>query len=130
MAEPKTRPTAESVDAFIDRIDPEARRDDCRALVRMFLKVTGQPAVMWGTAIVGFGSYRMKYADGKEYDWPVVGFSPRKTDLTLYLSGLDDDLLARLGKHKRSKGLCLYIKRLSDVDLGVLEELIARSAAV
>lgn len=129
MAEPKTRPTAESVDAFIDRIDPEARRDDCRALVRMFRKVTGQPAVMWGTAIVGFGSQPMKYADGKEYDWPVVAFSPRKSDLTLYL-GLDDDLLARLGKHKRSQGSCLYIKRLADVDLGVLEELIERSAAV
>lgn len=130
MAEPKTRPTDESVDAFIDRIDPEARREDCRTLVKMFQEATRQPAVMWGSSIVGFGSYRMKYADGKEYDWPVVGFAPRKSDLTLYLIDMDDDLLARLGKHKRSKGLCLYIKRLSDVDLGVLEELIARSAAV
>ncbi len=129
MAEPKTKPTGESVDAFIDRLTPEARRDDCRALVRLFEKVTGTPATMWGTAIVGFGSYRMKYANGKENDWPVVAFSPRKSDLTLYLSSLDDDLLARLGKHKRSAGQCLYIKRLADVDLGVLEELIVRSAA-
>ncbi|MEP7009238.1 MAG: DUF1801 domain-containing protein [Acidobacteriota bacterium] len=130
MAEPKTRPTGESVDAFIDRLEPEARCDDCRTLVKLFKKVTGRPAIMWGPAIVGFGSYRMKYANGKENDWPVVGFSPRKSDLTLYLSSLDDDLLARLGKHKRSKGLCLYIKRLADVDLGVLEELITKSAAV
>lgn len=132
MAEPKTRPTGESVEAFVDRLEPEARRDDCRALVQVFEKVTGEPATMWGPSIVGFGSYRMKYANGKENDWPVVGFSPRKSDLTLYLmmGGPDDELLARLGKHKRSQGMCLYIKRLADVDLGVLEELIARSAAV
>lgn len=129
MAEPKTRPTDESVDAFIDRIDSEARREDCRTLVQLFGKVTGQPAIMWGPAIIGFGSSPMKYANGKEYDWPVAAFSPRKSDLTLYV-GLEDDLLARLGKHKRSQGSCLYIKRLSDVDLRVLEELIARSAAV
>ncbi|HXU34019.1 MAG TPA: DUF1801 domain-containing protein [Thermoanaerobaculia bacterium] len=130
MAEPKTRPTGESVAAFIDRLEPEARRDDCRTLVQLFEKVTGKPATMWGPAIVGFGSYRMKYANGKEADWPIAGFSPRKSDLTLYLGGMEDDLLARLGKHKRSPGMCLYIKRLADVDVEVLEELITRSAAV
>ncbi len=129
MAEPKTKPSGESVDAFIDRIDSEARREDCRTLVQLFGKVTDQLAIMWGPAIIGFGSTRMKYANGKEADWPVAAFSPRKSDLTLYLSGLDDEALARLGKHKRSKGMCLYIKRLADVDLGVLEELIVRSAA-
>lgn len=130
MAEPKTKPTGESVAAFVDRLEPEARRDDCRTLVKLFEKVTGNPATMWGPSIVGFGSYRMKYANGKENDWPAAAFSPRKSDLTLYLSDMEDDLLARLGKHKRSQGMCLYIKRLADVDLGVLEELIVRSAAV
>ncbi len=129
MAEPKTKPTGESVDAFIDRLDSEARRDDCRTLVKLFKKVTGKPAIMWGPAIIGFGSYRIKYANGKEADWPAAAFSPRKSDLTLYLGGMEDDLLARLGKHKRSAGMCLYIKRLADVDLGVLEELVTRSAA-
>jgi len=130
MAEPKTKPTGESVAAFVDALEPETRRDDCRTLVKLFEKVTGNPATMWGPSIVGFGSYRIKYANGKEADWPAAAFSPRKSDLTLYLSGMEDDLLARLGKHKRSKGMCLYIKRLADVDLGVLEELIVRSAAV
>ncbi len=127
MPEPKTRPTDASVDDFIAAQAPDSRREDCRALVRMFEKATGERPVMWGPSIVGFGSYRMKYADGKENDWPVVAFSPRKSDLTLYVS-LDEELLARLGKHKRSKGSCLYLKRLADVDLGVLEELITRAA--
>ena len=130
-SEPKTKPTTESVDAFLDRIPDAARREDCRTVMRMMTEIAGAPPVMWGTGIVGFGSYRYTYASGHHGDWPVAGFSPRKQDLTLYLmSGFDAHaaLMARLGKCKTGKS-CLYLKRLADVDLDVLRQLIAASVA-
>lgn len=131
MAELKTKPTDESVNAFLASIPDENRRQDCYTIVELMKKVTGEEPKMWGEAIVGFGDQHYKYASGREGDWFVTGFSPRKQNLTLYLSSysLDtrqDDLLTRLGKHKTGKG-CLYIKRLSDLDLAVLEELIAET---
>jgi hypothetical protein len=129
MSEAKTQPTTENPAAFIDRIEDERRRADCHVVMAMMHKHSGAPAVMWGPAIVGFGRYRMAYAGGRTGDWPIIGFSPRKNDLTLYLSTEFDDyeaLLARLGKHKTSKA-CLYLKRLSDIDLSVLEALVKGS---
>lgn len=129
MAKAKTQPTTESVAAFLKRATDDERRKDCATLVRIMQDAAGAPAVMWGTAIVGFGSYELKYADGRTSDWPVIAFSPRKQDLTLYVGrgtvGLKT-LLGKLGTHKMS-GSCLHIKRLSDVDLTVLGKLIAGS---
>jgi len=129
MSEPKTKPTPASVDAFIDAIGDEARRTDCREVIRLMSRITGKPPVLWGSSIVGFDTYHYVYASGHSGDWPIVGFSPRKNDLTLYImSGFDryDDLMLRLGKHKTGKS-CLYLKKLSDVDADVLEELIRES---
>jgi hypothetical protein len=126
VAEAKTRPTKQSVAAFIKGVDEE-RRNDCATLVRIMKDASGAPAAMWGTSIVGFGSYELKYASGRTADWPIIGFSPRKQDLTLYVGrGVDGTLLKALGKHKLSGG-CLYIKRLADVDLGVLEKVVSAS---
>ena len=126
MAEAKTRPTKQSVASFIKGVDEE-RRKDCTTLVRIMKDASGAPATMWGTSIVGFGTYELKYADGRTADWPIIGFSPRKQDLTLYVGrGVDGTLLKALGKHKLSGG-CLYIKRLSDVDLAVLEKVVSAS---
>jgi len=125
MAEPKTRPTGASVEAFLDAATPRQRRTDGFTLLEIMGEITGQPAVMWGPSIVGFGSRPMVYASGATVDWPVVGFSPRKASLVLYIDH-DEDLLSRLGKHKLGKG-CLYITKLADVDEAVLRELIARS---
>jgi hypothetical protein len=126
VAEAKTRPTKQSVASFIKGVDEE-RRKDCSTLVRIMKDAVGAPATMWGTSIVGFGTYELKYADGRTADWPLIGFSPRKQDLTLYVGrGVDGTLLKALGKHKLSGG-CLYIKRLSDVDLAVLEKVVSAS---
>lgn len=128
MAEPKTRPTKESVTRFLDAVEDGDQRRDSKTLVKMMKAATGKPAVMWGTSIVGFGSRALKYASGRELDWPVIAFSPRKRELTLYLGAAlaEGALLEKLGKFKTSKG-CLYIKRLSDVDMPTLEKLIAAS---
>lgn len=131
MGELKTQPTAASVDAFLSEVADEARRQDCLTLLGLMKRVTGLQPQMWGDRIVGFGSYHYKYASGHEGDWFRVGFAPRKQDLTLYIMpGLDrhQSLLARLGKHKTGKS-CLYIKRLSDVDLTALEQFVAASVA-
>ena len=128
MSELKTKPTARSVEAFLQTVDP-ARREDCRTLVRIMKKATGDQPTMWGPAIVGFGSYHYKYDSGREGDWFIAGFAPRKADLTLYIMpGVDDfrPLLARLGPHKTGKS-CLYIKRLAEVDLAVLEDIVSAS---
>lgn len=130
MSEPKTRPTGASVDEFLAAA-PANRRDDARVVSRMMAEITGEPPVMWGPSIVGFGTYRYTYASGRTGDWPVVGFSPRKASLVLYVSrAFDgaDELLARLGRHEVSKA-CIYLKRLSDLDLAVLHELITRGVA-
>lgn len=124
MAEIKTKPTGESPTAFINALEDERRRKDCRELIAVMRDATGKPARMWGS-IVGFDTCRHKYADGREIDMLLTGFSPRKQDLVLYLGpGLEQkNLLAKLGKHKTGKG-CLYLKRLDDVDRRVLRELI------
>lgn len=129
MAELKTKKTDASVDDFLAGIDDEQRRKDSEAVLALMKKITKAPPKMWGTSIVGFGSYHYRYASGQEGDWPLVGFSPRKQNLTVYImAGFDDypELMAQLGKYKTGKS-CLYLKRLSDIDTKVLEKLIAAS---
>jgi len=131
MAEsaPKTVPTNASVSAFLNAIEDPDRRRDCKAVAKMLKRVTGAKPKMWGPSIVGYGSYHYRYASGREGDWPLAGFSPRKNDLTLYvMSGFEGSkgLLKKLGKHKTGKA-CLYLKRLADVDMDVLEELVTKS---
>ena len=128
MAELKTKPTTVSVDAYIAKIADDGRRKDCKALVAIMKRVTKSKPVMWGPSIIGFGAYHYKYASGHEGDSCLAGFASRK-DLTIYLMGGFPGhaaLMKKLGKHKMSKA-CLYVKKLDDVDLGVLEELIRRS---
>lgn len=127
----KTQPTAEPVQAFLATVADPARRADCEAVARMMGQATGAPATMWGPAIVGFGRYHYRYDSGREGDSMLVGFSPRKTDLTLYIMpNLDHfaDLLPRLGKHKTGQS-CLYIKHLADVDTTVLQQIIDSGVA-
>jgi len=129
MAEPKTKPTDASVDAFLDTIEDKQRREDCKAVAQLMQKVTKAKPTMWGTGIVGFGTYHYKYASGQEADWPLVGFSPRKQNLVLYIaSGFAsyDGLMAKLGKHKTGK-VCVYLNKLADVDQKVLKTLIEDS---
>ena len=129
MAELKTKRNDASVEVFLDGIADEAKRRDSFAILAMMQEVTGVEAKMWGDSIVGFGSYHYKYASGREGDWMLVGFSPRKQNLTLYImSGFEqyDELLQRLGKHSTGKA-CLYVKRLADVDPAVLRELVKLS---
>ena len=131
MAENKTKQTQASVEAYFAAIADPARRADCEALAALIAKVTKAPATMWGTAIVGFGSYHYVYDSGREGDSCVVGFSSRKSDISVYLKGLaegQEALLARLGKHKADGG-CLHIKQMSDVDAKVLEKLVANTVA-
>ncbi|HVJ02746.1 MAG TPA: DUF1801 domain-containing protein [Sphingomonas sp.] len=126
MAGTKTRPTATSAAEFIDAVPDANRREDARAVLAMMERLSGEPATMWGPSIVGFGSYHYRYESGHEGDACRIGFSPRKAELVLYvLSGGAEEaaLLARLGKHRTGKS-CLYVKKLADVDLGVLEELL------
>lgn len=128
----KTRPTAESVDDFIDRQADPDRRQDCRDLVALMSAASGAAPAMWGGSIVGFGRYHYRYASGREGEWPVIGFSPRKGDLSLYLMpGVDrfPALLARLGRHRTGKS-CLYVRRLADIDRAVLAELVGQSLAM
>ena len=127
----KTRETGASVAAFLNQVKDETRRKDCRKILAIMEKVTGEKARMWGASIVGFGSYHYVYASGHEADWPLTAFSPRKGDLTVYIvAGFDgqDDLLAKLGKHKLGRS-CLYLKGLEGIDEGRLTTLIARSVA-
>ena len=129
MAEPKTQRTKRSVDAFLKSIPDEQKRKDAFALVDIMRKTTKAEPVMWGSNIVGFGTYRYKYASGREGDWPLTGFSPRKQNLTLYImSGFEqyDELLKSLGKFKTGKA-CLYVNRLDDIDLPTLRKLIKQS---
>ncbi|MDA4844824.1 DUF1801 domain-containing protein [Hoeflea poritis] len=123
----KTRPGNGDVDAFLAGIEDEAKRADSQVLMDMMNRVTGRDAVMWGSSIIGFGTYTYTYADGRSAQWMVTGFSPRKTALTVYvMPGFSayDRQLSRLGRYKTGKS-CLYIKRLSDVDLDVLEAIVA-----
>jgi hypothetical protein len=128
MAELKTRPTTATVSDFLAAADDD-RREDCLAIVKIMQKATGAEPRMWGPSIVGFGQYTYRYEHGRNLDWFLTGFSPRKKDLTLYIMpGLEHyaDLMASLGKHKTGKS-CLYIKRLADIDVAVLETIVERS---
>ena len=127
----KTSENDASVEDFLASVEDEQRRADSLSVLEIFKKVTAEPPRMWGASIVGFGNRKVYRSDGGELDWLITGFSPRKASLTLYvLNGADkqDELLAKLGKHKASGG-CLHIKKMSDVDLNVLEDLIAASVA-
>jgi hypothetical protein len=126
MAEAKTKPTRQTVKDFISKLPDKQTRDDCTIIAKLMEDATRHKGVMWGTSIAGFGTTTIKYAGGKEADWPLIAFSPRKTSLTLYISASDPskaDILAKLGKHKVS-GSCLHVKRLSDIDLPTLKKLI------
>lgn len=129
MAELKTKPTDESVRRFLNTIADEQTRADCSTLIALMKQATKAEPKMWGTSVVGFGSYHYVYESGREGDWFVTGFSPRKQNLTIYLmTGFEPnkDLLQKLGKHTTGKG-CLYIKRLSDIHLPTLKKLIQQS---
>src|SRR5205814_9891558 len=129
MAEAKTKPTKQSVKDFISKLPDEQSRADCTVITKLMEDATKQKGVMWGTNIAGFGATTIKYAGGKEADWPLIAFSPRKTSLTFYIGASDPSkavLLLKLGKHKVS-GSCLHIKRLSDVDSPTLKKLISAS---
>jgi hypothetical protein len=126
-AELKTKETGASVAGFVDGVE-ESRRADCKALVKLLERATKAKARMWGSSIIGCGDYRYKYESGRENDWFMAGFSPRKKEFVLYLmSGVQREpaLLKKLGKHKTGKG-CLYIQKLADVDTKVLEEIVVR----
>ena len=125
MADPKTLRTGASVGDFLAAVPDPKRRADAQTVCALMAEATGVQPEMWGSGIVGFGSYHYRYASGREGDWPAVGLSPRKSALTIYVSaGFNDAELSRLGPHTTGKS-CLYVKRLSDVDTGVLRELIA-----
>ncbi|MBY9019639.1 MAG: DUF1801 domain-containing protein [Candidatus Lokiarchaeota archaeon] len=129
MSELKTKPTKKSVDQFLKKVENPNRKEDSFKILELMKEVTKEDPVMWGESIVGFGSYHYKYASGREGDWPLVGFSPRKQNLTLYImSGFEkyEELLEKLGKFKTGKS-CLYINKLKDVDIHTLRELILES---
>lgn len=131
MAEPKTRPGAASVTEFLDNITDPRRRRDARTVMTMMAKITRREPVLWGSAIIGFGSYTYEYASGRTGEWPLTGVSPRKQALSVYvMSGFDgyDELLASLGPHRTGKS-CLYIRDLEKVDQKVLARLIRKSVA-
>ena len=126
MAEAKTKATNTTFESFLATVNDAERRADCEAVAAIMEMATGQPAVIWGSAIVGFGGYSYDAADVANVDWPVVAFASRKTDLTLYVGARSEPvaaLLPKLGKHKTGGG-CLYIKQLSDVDMETLAEIV------
>ena len=131
MAETKTKPGSASVKEFIDAIDGPGKREDAEWVSAMMARVTGANPRMWGTSIVGFGDAHYKYASGREGEWFLAGFSPRKANLVLYITTGAETypaLLKKLGKYKTGVS-CLYINKLADVDRGALEELVSRSVA-
>ena len=129
MAELKTKLTNASVDKFLKAVKDEQTRADCYQIIEMMNKATKAEPKMWGTSIIGFGNIHLKYESGRELDWFPIGFSPRKQNITLYLmGGLEQkELLDKLGKYSTGKG-CLYIKKLADVDIKVLNKLVTTSA--
>lgn len=126
MAELKTKATEQSVESFLDKVESEQMRDDSATLIKLMKRVTGSPAKMWGPSIIGFGQYHYKYESGHEGDMCLTGFSPRKGNLVVYVLPASAKQLTKLGKHKATKG-CLYIKKLADVDVAVLEEIVQSS---
>ena len=125
----KTQPTDQNPTEYLNQVEDPKRREDCLRLLEIFEEEVGAPAVMWGDAIVGFGTYHYIYESGREGDWMLAGFSPRKRNISLYImSGFEgvEDIMSRLGKHKTGKS-CLYINKLADIDEAALRELIQRS---
>ena len=129
MAENKTKKTSVDPNAFLDTVEDERKRDDGRRVMEMMAEVTGEPPAMWGPSMIGFGNYHYVYESGREGDFFVTGFSPRKNALTIYfMPGFDryEELMGKLGKHKTGKS-CLYVKRLDDVDFDVLRQIVEES---
>ena len=129
MAELKTKKNDGDVEAFLNTVEPEKKRKDSFEILELMEEVTGEKGVMWGESIIGFGSYHFTYASGREGDWMLVGFSPRKQNITLYIMpGFEHygTLLGQLGKYKTGKS-CLYIKKTEDVDMDVLRDLVKQS---
>lgn len=129
MTENKTKPTTKSVSTFLNSVENKRRKADALVINEMMARITGEKPRMWGPTMVGFGEYHYKYDSGREGDLFLIGFSPRKANLVLYIMpgyGQFDDLMARLGKFKTGKS-CLYINKLNDIDMDVLEELISKS---
>ena len=125
----KTTPNDADVQAYLDSVADEEKRTDCQRILELMQSVTGEAPKMWGSALIGFGSYHYKYESGREGDWFLTGFSPRKNNLSLYImAGFDrhEALMSQLGKYKTGKS-CLYIKRLADIEVNVLKELIEES---
>jgi len=131
MSDLKTRKNDASVEEFLAGIPHDRRREDCRVVVEMMTEITGEEPAMWGSSIIGFGTYHYKYASGREGDWPITGVAPRKQSLTLYIMpGFDryEELMGKLGKHKTGVS-CLYVNKLDDVDLPTLRTLVSESFA-
>lgn len=131
MSTLKTRPNDRSVAAFIASVESSQKREDSQTLLSLTQEITGEQPVMWGESIVGFGSYHLKYQSGRELDWMLAGFSPRKQSMTIYMMGgfeNQEELLSKIGKAKHSVG-CLYVKKLEDIDLNVLSDMIKLSIA-
>lgn len=132
MATQKTLENDSNVAAFLNSVSDKQKRDDCFSLAKLITKITGYEPKMWGTSIIGFGSYHYRYGSGHEGDSCIVGFSPRKQNITLYLMGgfhTNPELLHKLGKYKTGKG-CLYVNSLDTVDINVLEQIIRDSAKI
>lgn len=132
MSELKTRPTRKSVKKFIDMIENENQRKDCYVLLEVMQEITGEKPVLWGSSIIGFGRYHYQQRNGTKGTWPLTGFSPRKQNLTIYIMpGFNrcQKLLKKLGKHKHTVS-CLYLKKLEDIDIAVLEKIISDSVSV
>jgi len=131
MAELKTKQNEQSVEKFLKSLADKSTREDCLAILQLMKQATKAEPKMWGTSIIGFGTYHYKYESGREGDWFLAGFSPRKQNLTLYIMpgfARYDELMQKLGKYKIGKS-CLYIKKLGDVDLAVLKQLVQQSIA-
>lgn len=130
MSELKTKPNKQSVKNFLETVTDEQKRKDCYTILDLMNKITQSEPIMWGTSIVGFGNYHYTYASGREGDWFVCGFSPRKANISIYFSLCDistmSSLLEKLGKHSIGKS-CLYIKSLSDIDINILEKMMKQS---
>ena len=132
MAELKTKPNDKSVTDFLNSVENDTKREDSFTILELMKEVTGVEPIMWGDSIIGFGSYHYKYASGREADWFLTGFSPRVQNLTLYImDGFDEynALLGKFGKHSTGKS-CLYVKRLENIDLDVLREMVEKSVAL
>ena len=131
MAELKTKPNDKSIADYLNSVENDTKREDSFTILELMKEVTGVEPIMWGDSIIGFGTYHYKYASGREADWFLTGFSPRVQSLTLYImDGFEeyDDLLGKLGKHSTGKS-CLYVKRLENIDLDILREMVEKSVA-